>query len=338
MKIFKYRLLNHIVFWIFIYLFYSLPPVLSSGDYATAKINLTLIPFDIITVYLIIGFLMPKYLFKGRLAIFIIGAFFAITVNILIAQFFKYYVHPMMGFWVLPRPFSTDLFYGLLTNFMIVGLASAIKLLRHSFKMELSQSELVRRNVQSELGILKTQINPHFLFNVLNNIDSLIFENREKASNAIFLLSKIMRFMLQESTEEKVSLEKELSYIEDYLELAKLSFEDPGFLDFEIVGKTGGRLVPPLLFIPIIENAIKHCNKQSPSPGIVIRFKADNNYISLDTSNYLKTNTFKLPDNSTGTGLRNVKKRLALLYGDKFSLDIRQGEDKFDVYLKVPLI
>lgn len=337
MKIFKYRILNHIVFWIFIYLFYSLPPFITSGDFENALINLTLVPFDILTVYFIIGFLIPKFLFNKRVLLFLAGALSAIGVNILIAQSLKYNLHPFLGLWIMPRPLEVDLFYGFLTNFMIVGLASAMKLVSHSFKMQLLQSEIERRSVQSELGILKSQINPHFLFNVLNNIDSLIFENKEKASNAIFLLSRIMRFMLQESVEEKVLLEKELSYIGDYLELAKLSFAKPEFLEFEISGATANKVIPPLLFIPIIENAIKHCNKQSPSPGVVIRFRVGDESIELVTWNYLKNNPFKLPDSGTGTGLKNVNKRLKLLYNESFVLNINESENKFNVYLKTPL-
>jgi sensor histidine kinase YesM len=338
MKIFKYRLLNHIVFWIFIYLFYSLPAVISSGDYADALINLTLIPFDILTVYTVIGFLIPNFLFKKRILIFLGGTLAAISVNIFITQFFKYHIHPQLGFWMVKRDLPVDIFYGFLTNFMIVGMASAMKLISHSFKMQLVQSEIERRSIQSELGVLKSQINPHFLFNVLNNIDSLIFENKEKASNAIFLLSRIMRFMLQESSEEKVLLEKELSYIADYLELAKLSFVNPEFLEYEVTGSTAGKVIPPLLFIPVIENAIKHCNKQSPAPGVSIRFNVGDDAIELETSNYIKKNPAKLPDNSTGTGLKNVRKRMNLLYGENFDFRIKPTENKFFVYLKTPLL
>ena len=220
---------------------------------------------------------------------------------------------------------------------MIIGTATAFKLFSYSYNIQLTQSELERKTIQSELGILRSQVNPHFLFNVLNNIDALIFEDKEKASNAIVLLSKIMRYMLQESTHEMVKLDKELSYIQDYLELAKLSFADPEFLKFEQTGAPNSQYVPPLLFIPIIENAVKHCNKQSESPGIVINFYIDANWIELRTSNFVKRNTFKLPDSGTGTGLINVEKRLKLLYGSNFTFDIKKDMDKFDVHIKVPV-
>jgi two-component system, LytTR family, sensor kinase len=220
---------------------------------------------------------------------------------------------------------------------MIIGTATALKLFSYSYNIQLTKSELERKTVQSELGILRSQVNPHFLFNVLNNIDALIFEDKEKASNAIFLLSKIMRYMLQESTHEKVNLDKEMDYVNNYLELAKLSFNSPHFLRFEVKGSTNFKEVPPLLFIPIIENAVKHCNKQAEPPGIEIFFTISDEYIELRTSNFVKRNDFKLPDSGTGTGLKNVEKRLKLIHGDNYSFDINKNMDKFEVYLKVPL-
>jgi LytS/YehU family sensor histidine kinase len=215
--------------------------------------------------------------------------------------------------------------------------ATALKLFSYSYNIQLTKSELERKTVQSELGILRSQVNPHFLFNVLNNIDALIFEDKEKASNAIVLLSKIMRYMLQESKHEEVKLHKEISYIEDYLELAKLSFSDPDFLKFSLKGLTKTNHIPPLLFIPIIENAVKHCNKQSESPGIEIEFSINDENIELRTSNYVKRNNFKLPNSGTGTGLKNVEKRLKLLYNENYKFDINQNMDKFEVFIKIPL-
>jgi len=105
-----------------------------------------------------------------------------------------------------------------------------------------------------------------------------------------------------------------------------------------LTGSNAGKQIPPLLFIPIIENAVKHCNKQSKSPGIQIKFNVEEKFIELKTSNFVKRNDFKLPDNGTGTGLKNVGKRLKLLYKENYIFDIVQNMDKFDVYLKVPLL
>ncbi len=339
MKIFKYRLLNHILFWIFIYFFYTLPSVIMSGVWwPMAAVNLTYIPFDILMTYFIIEYLIPKFLFKRNLLLFILGSIAAMAANFLISQYIKYYIHPHLGIWTSPRPIWYDLFYSLLSMFMIAGTASTLKLLTHSYKIQIKQSEVERRGVQSELGMLRSQVNPHFLFNVLNNIDSLIYEDKEKASNAIFLLSKIMRFMLQESVQEKVLLEKEVSYIEDYLELAKLSFENPGFLKFNTQGPIGGKTVPPLLFIPLIENAIKHSNKLKTAPGIIIKIAVNHEFIEMTTSNFIKQNDFILPGTGTGIGLKNVRKRLELLYPENYTFDTKKVGDKFEVVIKVPLV
>lgn len=339
MKTFRFRILNHILFWLFIYSFYTFPFVLSYGLKSEVFINLIYIPFDIITVYVVIGFLIPLFLQKKlNFFIFILAVAATISINILISQFIKYNIQPALGFWVQKRPLVVDLFYSLLTNFMIVGLASALKLFSYSHKIQLNQSEMERRSIQSELSILRSQVNPHFLFNVLNNIDSLIYEDKDKASNAIFLLSKIMRYMLKESTEEKVAMEREIEYIRDYLELAKLSFEDPGFLELQVTGNFTGKQIPPLLFIPIIENAVKHCNKKSKSPGIEIDIKVKDEFIELRTKNYVKHNKFKLPGNSSGNGLKNVEKRLKLMYADDYIFDINHNVDKFELYIKISFV
>jgi len=339
MKIFQFRILNHILFWIFIYAFYTAPFVVSYGFEPDAFINLIYLPFDIITVYLVIEFLIPRFLLKKRnFIIFILGVAAVIGANILMSQYIKYNIQPALGFWISRRSLIVDIFYSLLTNFMIVGMASALKLFSYSYNIQLIQSELERRSIRSELGVLRSQINPHFLFNVLNNIDSLIYEDKDKASNAIFLLSKIMRYMLKESNEEKALLNNELEYIGDFIELAKLSFEDPKFLEFSISGDVNGKQIPPLLFIPIIENTIKHCNKQVKSPGIQIEFKGNNNFAELRTSNFVKRSDFKLPDAGSGNGLKNVEKRLKLLFGENYVFEIKNNMDKFEVYLKIPLL
>jgi len=336
-NIFKYRVLNHILFWIVIFSFFTAPRIITYGFTFDAFINLLYIPFDIIAVYVFIEFLIPRYILRERkLLLFGFGALITIILNILISQFIMYHIQPKLGIWVMKRPLTIELFSWLVNNSMIIGMASALKLFSHFHKIQLKQSELERKTVQSELGILRSQVNPHFLFNVLNNIDALIFEDKEKASNAIFLLSKIMRYMLQESTHEKVNLDKEIEYIKDYLELAKLSFSNPDFLKFEVRGSTHAKEVPPLIFIPIIENAVKHCNKQSRSPGIEIDFNISDDCIELKTSNYIKRNNFKLPDSGTGTGLKNVEKRLKLLHNVDYTFDIDQNNDKFDIHLKVP--
>lgn len=339
MKIFKYRILNHILFWIFIYFFYSVPLVISYGIKSNIFINLVYIPLDIITVYVVIEFLIPRYLLKKRnFVLFVLGSAIIIGLNFLGSIFIRYNIQPALGIWTIRRSFIDDLFYSLLSNFMIVGLASALKLFSYSYNIQISQSELKRRSIQSELGALRSQVNPHFLFNVLNNIDSLIYEDKEKASNAIFLLSKIMRYMLKESNEEKVMLEKELDYINDYLELARLSFTDANFLLFRSSGEFNGKQIPPLLFTPVIENTIKHCNKKAKSPGIQIDFNVGNEFIELKTINAIKRNEFKLPDSGSGNGLKNVEKRLELLYGKSYAFEINRTVNNFEIYLRVPLL
>lgn len=339
MNIFKYRWLNHVIFWIVIFSFFTAPRIVSYGFTLEAFVNFLYIPVDITAVYIVIEFLLPRFIFKKRnLILFGLGTFVTIALNVLVSQFIMYNIQPALGFWMMSKPFLYELFNWLVNNLMILGMAVALKLFSYSHSIQLTQSELERRSIQSELGILRSQINPHFLFNVLNNIDALIYEDKDKASNAIFLLSKIMRYMLKESNEEKAFLKNEMEYVKDYMELAKLSFQDPTFLTFTCSGETNGKQIPPLLFIPVIENTIKHGNKQTKSPGIEIDCKVENDYVELKTSNFIKRNDFKLPDSNSGNGLKNLEKRLKLLYSENYIFDINRNMDKFDVHLRVPLL
>jgi sensor histidine kinase YesM len=339
MNIFKYRILNHILFWVFIFSFYTIPRIAAYGFTFEAFVNIIYIPIDMIAVYFVIEFLIPQFIFRKRnLLIFVFLTGVVIVINIVVSQYLMIYVQPKLGFWVARKPLIFEMFSFLVNNLMIFGTASALKLFSYSHKFQLLKSELEKRSIRSELGVLRSQVNPHFLFNVLNNIDALIYEDKDKASNAIFLLSKIMRYMLKESNQEKAMLKNELEYIQDYIELAKLSFEDPEFLKFNSTGDLSGKQFPPLLFIPIIENTIKHCNKQSQSPGILIDFNVEQDYIELKTSNYIKRNDFKLPDSGSGSGIKNVEKRLKLLFDSNYKFEINNNMDKFEVYLKVPLL
>ncbi len=339
MNIFRFRILNHILFWIFIFAFYTTPRIAAYGFTFEAFVNIIYIPIDMVAVYFVIELLIPQFVFRKRnLFIFVLATSVVIALNILISQYILIYIQPKLGFWTGRKPFIFELFNWLVNNLMIFGTASALKLFSYSHKFQLLKSELEKRSIRSELGVLRSQVNPHFLFNVLNNIDSLIYEDKDKASNAIFLLSKIMRYMLKESNQEKALLKNEVDYINNYIELAKLSFEDPEFLKFNQSGDLSGKHIPPLLFIPIIENTIKHCNKQSKSPGIVIDFNVKSDCIELKTFNHVKRNDFKLPDTGSGNGMKNVEKRLKLLYKEDYTFEVQNNMDKFDVYLKIPLI
>ncbi len=195
---------------------------------------------------------------------------------------------------------------------------------------------LEKQNADSNLALLRTQINPHFLFNTLHNIDAMIMNNQEKASKSLIKLSDIMRYMLHESQSDMVPLSKELEHIKNYVSLEQLRIKNPGFLNFTITGDYKDVKIAPMLFLPFIENAFKHSVDSDIENGITIEFVIDRNNITFICRNiYDKTDTIR--DETHGIGLDTVRKRLELIYSDKHKLVIGKNNTSFNVELKIGL-
>ena len=194
--------------------------------------------------------------------------------------------------------------------------------------------ELEKQNLQSELALLKNQINPHFLFNTLNNIDSLIKSNPDYASQSLIELSDMMRYMLYETNADRVPLQKELNYIEDYLKLQKLQQANPQLVDYSISGNPDEITIAPMLFIPFIENAFKHCTDKEKVYAIRFSINITEKQVSFRASNISDSKRIN-KDSSSGIGLETVKRRLEILYPNKHSLQIDKKNDLFCVELDI---
>jgi LytS/YehU family sensor histidine kinase len=193
---------------------------------------------------------------------------------------------------------------------------------------------LEKQNAESNLALLRTQINPHFLFNTLHNIDTLIMDNQAKASKALIKLSDIMRYMLNESHLDHVSLEKELDYIENYISLEKLRIKNPNFVKYTITGDYKEIKIAPMLFLPFIENAFKHSVDTECENGLEISININKNFITLNCENKFDK-TYSENDNTHGIGLDTVKKRLELIYPGKHKLKISKNDSLFKAELQI---
>jgi two-component system LytT family sensor kinase len=193
------------------------------------------------------------------------------------------------------------------------------------------KESLLKRNFEMELNLVKMQINPHFLFNTLNNIDVLIEKDPVKASDYFKKLSHILRFMLYETKTEKIPLSKELTYIERYLELQQLRISNPAFVNFKIAGHPDKIMAEPMLFIPFIENAFKHAVNKKEVNGICIYFRCTTNEIDFVCENSFDKLAEKEPDGGLGNDL--IEKRLKLLYPGRHVLKITTEEDRYRVHL-----
>ena len=335
------RTLQHIIFWtasfIFLVNFFSTSPRVEKIDYIyTALFHISLVT----AVYLNIWILIPRILQKGRYLLYFTCV---IALIYLSAQFnrvtFDYLVDLVLpGYYFISFYEIWDL---LKFIFVYVSLTTLLKLSKGWFLLMQAEQQLMairKEKVETELKALKSQINPHFLFNSLNNIYSLALGNSKATPDSILKLSGLMRYMLYESNAERVPLKQELRFLDNYVELQKLRSDKRSKIKYSKKGDPEDQTIAPLLFLPFVENGFKHGIKGDPGGGFVnIELAIQDSNVDLYVENNrgqvekIETNDFN------GIGLNNVKRRLELIYSGKYDLDIQESEETYSIRLKLDL-
>ena len=228
-------------------------------------------------------------------------------------------------------------YYALSTAFQYSCYAFVLYLASDWFIKQKRTQELEKKNLQSELTMLKNQINPHFLFNTLNNIDSMIKKNPDCASQSIVELSEMMRYMIYEANVEKVPLKKELDYIDNYLHLQKLQYGNQELVEYTLTGDPEQTEVAPMLFIPFVENAFKHCTNKETKHAIRFSFLFDADKIRFEATNIADKTQVISKDKTSGIGLDTIKRRLEILYPQRHDLQIQEKNDYFCVSLTLKI-
>jgi len=335
------RVLIHVVFWAAYLAFFIVQSSLYYDDpqyFGIVGSLFITMWVDIAAAYFTVYYLLPKYLFKKKYVHFVVLFFLSATAAILIQRVLLVYISAplfwqesgkVMTFWKI------NPFYSFMNIYSVVGLFAAVKLFKLYFKNQQIKTELENKNKTSELALLRSQLNPHFLFNTLNNIDTLISSNPEKASDAIIKLSEIMRFTLYDADNDRVPLEKEVAFLENFIALQQLRLKNPFFINFTIEGNCNGKSIAPMLFIPFVENAFKHGLKRVVAPGIEIKLNCENQNIRFEVSNHFSNLEVQNKDETSGIGLVNTRKRLELLYPGKHKLNIKQKEGIYKVVLQI---
>ena len=206
-------------------------------------------------------------------------------------------------------------------------------LLDASEKRALQKKQLKSENA---LLLLKAQLNPHFLFNSLNNIDILIEESPKIASDYLKKLSDILRYVLYETKEDETTLAREIEQISNYIELQKIRTSNTSYVDFEVVGTIGDQKIVPMIFLPFIENAFKFSKDKSKEHAIAIRFETDEKFVRMTCRNYYEAHYLDIIKNE-GLGIETIRQRLKMLYPGKHDLQIQEAENWFNVSLKIAL-
>lgn len=331
------RVAYHAVFWIalFAFLLYFDDSGLSTLErWWNEFINLL---FYAVIVYFNLFYLIPNYLTKKRFLTYLL-LLLAVTLILtplrVIFLYFRFSDLPQLQNTLLG---NLDLYF--LLTFTIGGGSTVLKIVSDWFKQLREKQELETQTMQSELRFLKSQINPHFLFNTLNNLYALTLKKSDKAPEIVIKLSEMMRYMLYECNEKRVPLYKEVNYLKNYLDLEQLRQHGNIRIDFQVEGHVSDQQIAPLLFIPFLENSFKHgLNTQLKDGFVDIRLQVEQKSVDFKIENS-KGQTIASPDNrpSGGIGLVNVRRRLNLMYPDHYQLRVSNTPNTFAVHLTIDL-
>lgn len=257
---------------------------------------------------------------------FLIGKYAAETIDFMATHPKR----PPRDFWEIFFSFGPTFLFLITFTF-----SSVSKIISRWFIAEDIKNEITKQQLETELSLLRSQINPHFLFNTLNSIYSLTLSNNAKASDAVMKLSRIMRYTLEESQSEYVPLAEELAFINSYLELQRLRATDKVHIVYEVGEIDKHVKIPPLLLIPFIENAFKFGVSVRQQTEIKVSIHVSDNTLMFICENDIVPN-ISMPE-GTGTGIINVKRRLELLYNEDYHLDISKDGQKYKVLLELKI-
>jgi len=334
----NWQIFWHIVFWVSIVSYFAIVTH-NNSKISNEELIILFVGYGSINIglfYLNFLYLIPKFLDKKKYRFYTLALVAAIIVFGLgkygVAVYFKALILTHENH--KPISFGSYFISAALTNIFFLFLSTALKFSVDWFLNERIQRDLENQRLSAELAFLKSQINPHFLFNSLNSIYSLAYQKSDTAPEAILKLSEIMRYMLYESNDNKVDLTKELQYLQNYIDLQKIRFGNKAFVDFKITGEVGNQKIVPLLLIAFIENAFKHGVANDPSSPICLRINLDGTKLHFYMEN--KKHTMNR-DTEGGIGLNNVKRRLDLLYSGKYTLTIKDEPNIYTCELSLVL-
>ncbi len=344
------RISRHIAYWTFWWLFYT---VVNAGLYENGGYSpwflyeLHILPLKLSITYFTIYFLFPRYANDKQYPLFFIWVISLVVIGGFIFRGIEFYhlsdsnlaskVHMDKTYF---REFlSFKIVYKALDLLFVVALVLIIKFIQRQIDQERRTKALLTQNLETELNFLKHQLQPHFLFNTLNNLYGLIITKDENAGELVLKLSEILSYMLYHSNDKEIPLEKELACLSNYIELEKLRYGEELTVNYAIEGTPQHHKIAPLLLFSFVENAFKHgpSNELVKSwINIVVVIEEDTLFFtvenSLDEKDTVKSD--QVSRVTSGIGLSNVEKRLELIYGNAFTLEISK-EETYSVKLKI---
>ncbi len=334
-KSFIKRSLPHVFFWLFYVLFFGSIYGKYGNNYQWYFIeSLCMLPFIMFAAYVTIYKILPFYLKKRKL---LLSVFFLILILLSATLGERLFLRKLNSL-----PITFDSIFGLSflyllleTNFM-VAIAFAIKLGKKWLEQQKEKLEIEKRNLQTELNLLKAQLHPHFLFNTMNNLYALSLEKSSKTSEGIAKISDLLRSVLYECNEIEIDLSKEIGLIENYIDLEKMRYGNRLNVSFNVSGPLENKKIAPMMLFTFVENSFKHgCRNDSGKPYIFIDLKTSETKIEFKIENSVPKNEKRKGKNGDGIGLQNVRKRLEIIYSDKYLLEVSGNKTVFKVFLMI---
>ncbi|MCE2893940.1 MAG: histidine kinase [Flammeovirgaceae bacterium] len=329
----RQRWVIHVFFWLFVLALYVIFFGRKNNNYLQTFFFVGLLmPVTIFTTYFLNYYLVPNYLMKERYAYF--AAYF---VYALVGSLFLEMMISAVTFIVMAElnihdmsPASIDLFFLLASLLMVVFFAMGIKMLLHWKQSKEDYQKLMRDKIETELRFLKVQLNPHFLFNTLNNLYYLTTAKSDRAPQAILQLSEILDYVLHQGKAMLVPLESELKQVDNYIALELLRYEDRIEISKTIEGNINEKQIGPMMLITLIENSFKHgVMKTAGKAWIKIHIHSSPHSTTIEISN-----SGRPAKHGAGIGLSNLRSQLDHLYPEKYSLQIDSAlADQFSVRL-----
>jgi len=338
-------LVQHLLFWMLFISYHAVTAGWEENDQLTfvanhylAELLFVCIPLTYINLYV----LMPLYYYPQQYMKYALGFVVLFISGGLFLRFFTHqfvlpweqlhdperYRREVKQFWIPIRIIRNSV-----TVFPIVLIAMLIELIRYTDRQGKNLRELEREKFAAELGLLKSQINPHFFFNTLNSLYALTLKGSDKAAGIVLRLSNLMHYMLYDASAAKVLLKDEISHLQSYISIEQMRFADRLELSFQYSGDIEGKMIAPLLMLPFVENAFKHGLSENAG-WITITLKV------IDCRLFLKVENSYNPETKVkvhGLGLINVRRRLELTYPEKYKLQLNRNDGVFEADLKLDL-
>jgi two-component system, LytTR family, sensor kinase len=333
----KYKL-HHLLFWM---LFFGIWFMLRYEDYSSESLAFRVTAVKVadlmLMVYITNYLLIPKLLYKKKYLLFAL----LFIIMVAASSLFKMNIigritnNPLLL--NLTGNLKGRVYDNVIPHFFLVIAGAAIKLMFDQLSLQKKIAAMAKEKAEAELNFLKSQINPHFIFNSLNSVYFLIDKNNTEAREALHKFSDMLRYQLYEANGEKIPIEKEISYLKDYVDLQKLRKDESYRVQFNCAPEVKSFSIEPLLLIPFVENAFKHISHKANQTNFVNLDLQRNNGLFEFVVENSKEAGIQTTEQHGGIGLNNVKRRLELLYPGRYELEIKNSPDTYKIIFKLKI-